>query len=91
MKREIFPYRSDNADRLLGRAFNRRKQGIATISDNNVIAYRCLPVDIDPVRPSGISSNDFELQEAYQVRERIVAWVDEHWKLADPVKAMGGN
>ena len=34
--------------RLIGRAFNRLKAAEATTSDQNVIAYRWLPVDIDP-------------------------------------------
>ncbi|MBP1748506.1 MAG: hypothetical protein H6Q52_1045, partial [Deltaproteobacteria bacterium] len=61
--------------RLLGRAFNRMKQGIAATSDNNVLSYRWLPIDIDPVRPSGVSSNDSELKEAFDLREKVIAWI----------------
>lgn len=77
--------------RLLGRAFNRIKQGIATTSDNNILAYRWLPVDIDPVRPSGVSSSDSELKEAYALREEAIAWIVENLGFSDPIQAMSGN
>jgi hypothetical protein len=44
--------------RLLARAFNRLKVKGPTTSDNNVLAYRWLPLDFDPVRPSGASKGD---------------------------------
>jgi hypothetical protein len=77
--------------RLLGRSHNRLKQGISTTSDNNVLAYRWLPIDIDPVRPSGVSSSDSELREAYNVREEVVEWMADNLDFTDPVKAMSGN
>lgn len=77
--------------RLLGRSFNRLKQGISTTSDNNVIAYRWLPIDIDPVRPSGVSSSDSELQEAYNLREQVITWIADNLNFTNPIKAMSGN
>lgn len=77
--------------RLIGRAFNRIKQTDLTTSDTNVLAYRWLPIDMDPARPSGISSSDSELEQALILR----GVVEEHLKakmgLARPVRAMSGN
>ena len=60
--------------RLIGRAFNRLKAAKVTTSDKDVIAYRWLPVDIDPVRPSGVSASDFELEEALRIRGNIASY-----------------
>jgi hypothetical protein len=77
--------------RLLGRACNRMKQGIAATSDSNIIAYRWLYIDCDPLRPSGISSNDKELQRAYEVRELVIEWFVQRLDFRNPLKAMSGN
>ncbi|MCX5812737.1 MAG: hypothetical protein NT178_09370 [Proteobacteria bacterium] len=77
--------------RLLARAFNRMKPGILGTSDPNVIAYRWLPIDLGPVRPAGISSSDSELEQAYEMRERVIVWIAENLNFTNPVKAMSGN
>lgn len=77
--------------RLLARACNRMKPGISTTSDNDVIAYRWLPVDIDPVRPSGVPSSDSELAGAYQVRDKVIAFLARDMGLSGPITAMSGN
>ena len=80
--------------RLLGRGLNRMRQGgrsILTTSDGNVLAYRWLPIDIDPERPAGISSSDSELKAAFEVREEVIAWVGENLGLLSPIMAMSGN
>jgi hypothetical protein len=77
--------------RLLARAFNRLKPSGLTTSDNNVLAYRWLPIDVDPVRPSGISSSDTELCEALTLRDTVSHWVIENLHFPKPVKAMSGN
>jgi len=61
--------------RLLARAFNRLRPTDVTTSDSNVWAYRWIPVDCDPVRPSGVSSSDAELAEALEVRDRVAEWM----------------
>ncbi len=44
---------------LLGRAYNRLKERAEfTTADNNVSRRRWLPVDLDPIKPAGISSSD---------------------------------
>jgi len=77
--------------RLLARAYNRMKPGIPATSDNNVIAYRWLPIDLDPVRPAGISSSDSELEHACEMREKVIAWIAENLSFTDSIKAMSGN
>ena len=77
--------------RLIGRAFNRLKISDLTTADDNVLAYRWLPLDFDPVRPSGISSSDKELQESLELRERVVPIVRERYGFSSPVLAMSGN
>lgn len=77
--------------RLIGRAFNRLKISDQTTSDNNILAYRWLPLDFDPVRPSGISSSDAELKDAIALREHVVPIVQERYELPSPVLAMSGN
>jgi hypothetical protein len=77
-------------NRLLGRAFNRLKPSIQSTSDNDVRAYRWLLIDIDPCRPSGISSSDTELQNAKDTAIQVIAWLSEKG-FPEPVQAMSGN
>lgn len=77
--------------RLIGRACNRMKPGIPATSDNNVLFYRWLPIDLDPVRPSGISSSDSELQEALTLRDSVTVWTKENLHFPKPITAMSGN
>ena len=77
--------------RLIGRALNRLKPAKKTTSDNNALYYRWLPVDVDPNRPSGISSSDSELQAAMEMRETVAQWVVNTLSLPQPVKGMSGN
>ena len=77
--------------RLIGRAFNRLKPAQHTTADPNVIAYRWFPVDLDPVRPSGVSSSDSELSAAMALRETISLHVTRELGLPDPIQGMSGN
>lgn len=77
--------------RLIGRAFNHLKVSDLTTSDNNVLAYRWLPLDFDPVMPSGISSSDVELQAAIDLRKQVIAIIRERYSLPSPLLAMSGN
>lgn len=77
--------------RLIARANNRTKPGIATTSDKDVLFYRWLPVDTDPVRPSGISSSDPELEEARLIMEEVVVWLQAEMGFSRPIAAMSGN
>jgi hypothetical protein len=80
--------------RLLARGFNRLrsvKSGDPTTSDSDVLFYRWLPVDFDPVRPSGISSSNSELQEALNLRDTVSEWIMESLHYPKPIRAMSGN
>ncbi len=63
---------------LLARAANRARKlyrGIPTTSDNDIERRRWLPLDFDPVRPSGVSATDEEKKaagaRALEVRDHL--------------------
>ncbi|KKN75047.1 hypothetical protein LCGC14_0384210 [marine sediment metagenome] len=65
---------------LLARAANRLKAAKAktpVTSDKDIECIRWLPVDLDPVRSSGISSSAEELENAEDLRDRIISWMSE--------------
>lgn len=78
---------------LLARA-NNRLIGIGkndpTAKDEDVLSRQWLLVDVDPTRPTGISSTDTELDYALQIAEKIKAQqVATGWP--QPVMALSGN
>lgn len=68
----------------------RRAGGGETTSDKDVAWRRHLLVDVDPVRPAGISSSDTEHQasidQAKRIRDHLAA---QNWP--DPILADSGN
>lgn len=48
---------------------------IPTTSDHDVLRYKYIPIDLDPVRPSGISSNAEELKSAETVARQVVEYM----------------
>ena len=76
---------------LLARANNRIKDGVsATTSDADIVERRYLPIDIDPVRPAGISATDAESEAARDVGREVVRYLVGHgWP--KPLIAMSGN
>lgn len=79
---------------LLARAANRLKAADAkssSTSDPDILCIRWLPIDLDPRRPSGISSTDKELEAAVRIRERIRKWMEDerHWQPG--IMAHSGN
>jgi hypothetical protein len=78
--------------RLIARAFNRLGVLKETTSDRDVIFYRWLPIDLDPVRPAGIPSSDTELAAAIKLRDEIADPIQEKYKFPlSPIKAVSGN
>lgn len=77
--------------RLIARANNRLKPSDLTTSDKDVLFYRWLPIDLDPVRPSGVSSSDSELKAALDLRDPVTAWIMQEFELPSPIRAMSGN
>lgn len=63
---------------------------IPTTSDNDVTAYRYLLVDLDPVRPSGISSSDEELKYAEEIREEVLMFLEAQ-DLKQNIVSLSGN
>jgi hypothetical protein len=75
---------------LLGRAYNRLKERTeCSTADNHILRRRWLPIDLDPVRPTGISSSDDE-HEAAISRARIIA-NDMAAEWGQPIIADSGN
>jgi hypothetical protein len=80
--------RTDRA--LLGRAYNRLKEYAEhTTSDGNIRCRRWLPVDLDPVRPAGISSSDDEHEAALARGRTIAREMVSEW--GEPILADSGN
>ncbi|MDE4908177.1 hypothetical protein L0665_06085 [Methanogenium marinum] len=79
---------------LLSRRANRVKQRLsrndATTADADIIRRRWLPIDLDPVRPSGVSSNDEEHTAALERAGEIAAWLTGKG-FPEPVMADSGN
>lgn len=78
---------------LLARASNRLRtvgKSDALTSDADIINRRWLPIDLDPARPSGISSTDGEhslaIERAFQIREELR---DDGWPA--PIVGDSGN
>lgn len=63
---------------------------LPTTSDKNIIGYSYIPVDIDPVRPAGISSTDEELRASEDVRAEVAAYMESNG-FRECVKACSGN
>ena len=75
---------------LLGRAHNRLKEYAEhTTADSNILQRRWLPVDLDPVRPAGISSSDGEHVAAVQRARTIADDMRREW--GRPIIADSGN
>ena len=75
---------------LLGRAYNRLKERAElTTADSNILRRRWLPVDLDPVRPVGISSSDEEHSAAIQRAYTIANEMEREWER--PIIADSGN
>jgi len=79
---------------LLARRANRIETRLGreekSAGDSDILCRRWLPVDIDPVRPSGVSSSDSEHAAAIEKAARVAAYLaDLGWP--QPVVADSGN
>lgn len=76
---------------LLARSDNRLESRLkATTADRDVVKRSWLPVDLDPVRPSGISASDPERQAAVRRAVEIKGYLAaKGWP--DPLEADSGN
>ena len=62
----------------------------ATTSDNDIIKYNWLMVDLDPKRPTGTSSSAEELQKAKGIANRIYKFMNDRG-FEKPIVAESGN
>jgi hypothetical protein len=75
---------------LLARAANRLQDRVqVTTADGDILRRRWLLIDLDPVRPAGISSTDREHGRA--ISAACGAWDDLRGWFGDPVVADSGN
>lgn len=78
---------------LLARSCNKTKpvnRGDSSTSDNDIVRRCWLPIDLDPVRPSGISSSDEEKESALATAYALIDDLSiEGW--AEPILADSGN
>jgi len=79
---------------LLSRRANRIKTRLgkkdSTTSDADILRRRWLPIDIDPLRPSGVSSTDEEHTLALAKAEEVACWI-AGFGFPEPIKADSGN
>jgi hypothetical protein len=64
------PVKSD----LLARSAYELTRQKHTTSDSDIVCYSLFAVDVDPVRPSGVSATDSEKAEAREVANKICQW-----------------
>jgi len=77
---------------LLCRGYNRIvERPKTTTSDRDVLRRAWIPIDVDPVRPAGVSSNDAELGAARVRALEVAGWLTD--KLGEPISvwACSGN
>jgi len=79
---------------LLARRSNRVKMRLTrsdpTTADADIVRRCWLPIDLDPVRPSGVSSTDAEHEAALKKADEIALWLSERGFPA-PIRADSGN
>ena len=78
----LFARRGDRVERLSAKA--------ATTADGDIRRRRWMLVDLDPVKPSGISSTDAEKAGAFALADRIAGALDASGWPA-PIRADSGN
>lgn len=66
------------------------RQEKVTTSDGDIVGYDWLLIDIDPQRPSGISSTDAELEEAHELAGKVYKYMKAK-NFKEPIVARSGN
>lgn len=62
-----------------------------TTSDRDITCRHWLPIDVDPVRPSGVSASDAELAAAREVASRVRRWLETELHFPSGIRAASGN
>jgi hypothetical protein len=77
---------------LAARSYNRISPWAPlTTMDNHILRRKWLPIDIDPDRPSGISSTEQEFQAAFKVASTIAASLEFQYGWPRPYINVSGN
>lgn len=79
---------------LIARACNRMvsvDKSRPLTGNSDIACIRWLLVDVDPIRPAGISSSDSELAAAKEVAEKVVEFLEGQLGFAPGIWAMSGN
>jgi hypothetical protein len=62
-----------------------------TTSEHDILSHQWLFVDVDPIRPSDISSTDAELERAEVVSFEIFEWAKKQFRSVPRIWACSGN
>jgi len=77
---------------LMGRSANRLiASPKRTTADAEIDCLRWLPVDLDPVRPAGISATDDELNAAIELARGVAEWMEGEMGLSRGIRGASGN
>ena len=78
-------------EQCIGRAYNTLKSQKNTTSDKDIVSYNWIPIDIDPIRPSGVSSYEYQLKKSIEKRNNIVDYLLCQNEKLDIITANSGN
>ena len=76
----------------LARSPNRLAYGVRSTSSDRDVTARCwLPIDIDPVRPQGVSSTEAEVEAAVSKAREVIDLLEKKHGYPPGVRAHSGN
>lgn len=76
---------------LLARSVNRLIVPKNTTQDSDIVCIRWFPLDLDPIRPAGISATDDEVKDAVSLGEKISLWLEKDFCFGRGIRAFSGN
>lgn len=77
---------------LISRYYRRfEKYPSNTTTDSEVLKYRWIMMDFDPVRPSGINATDDEKESAIELSGQVKTFCVNNLKLKAPLECASGN
>ena len=76
---------------IVARCENNLKVTKTVTADADILAYRYLHIDVDPVRPSGIQSTDEESKIAIKRLRSINNFLRENFGFPEPIIVFSGN
>ena len=65
-------------------------KGEPSTGDGDIASFSWLFIDVDPVRPAGISASDAELNKTYAVAKSVYGYL-KNLGFEEPIKAVSGN